>query len=287
MNNSQYFICEACKYKTIRKNDYEKHLLTAKHKNTINNNKKSQNKEFICKCGKVYKHKASLFNHEKKCKNKGIIIKDEITEDSILKLIKENKEIKDILYEQNKTILEQQKTINDLVPKIGNNNTINSNNTNNIILLLNEKYKDALNLNEFIDSLTISLEDLNITKDQGIVEGITNAFVKNLRELEIHKRPLHCTDIKKDILYIKDNENWEKDKENGKIKKSLNKIAHQQCKSIDNWLISNPIDISNNEEEYIKLVKNSTIDINSDKNSNKIIKNICKESINNNLIKNN
>ena len=104
MNKSQIFICELCKYKTIRKNDYEKHLLTAKHKNAINSNKNSQIKEYECVCGKVYKHKASLFNHEKKCKKNAIIIKDRITEESILKLIKENKDIKDILYEQNKFV---------------------------------------------------------------------------------------------------------------------------------------------------------------------------------------
>ncbi len=204
-------------------------------------------------------------------------LKSHISEDLIVQLVKENQDIKNILTDQNKTIIEQQKTINELVPKVGNNNIINSNNTNNIVVMLNEKCKDALNLNEFIESLTITLEDLNITKDRGIVEGITNAFVKNLKQLEIHKRPLHCTDIKREVLYIKDNELWEKDTENEKIKQTINKIAHQQRQSIDTWLEANPMNQGKTEEEYIKLVKNSTQSLQDTKDDNKIVKNICKE----------
>ena len=145
--------------------------------------------------------------------------------------------------------------------------------------MLNEKCKDALNINEFIESLTITLEDLNITKDRGIVEGITNAFIKNLKELEIHKRPLHCTDMKRDVLYIKDNELWEKDRQNEKIKKSINKVAHEQRRSIDTWTDANPLFMqqSRGQEEYIKLVKNSTQSLEETKDDNKIIRNICKE----------
>ena len=150
-------------------------------------------------------------------------------------LILENKEIKDL-------VRDQQKTINELVPHIGSNNCINSNNTNNtnIIVMLNEKCKDALNLNEFIESLTISLEDLNLTKDKGLVKGLTHAFITNLQKLDINKRPLHCTDIKRDIVYIKDNELWKRDSENKNIKNSINKIAYEQRKAIDIWMSANP-----------------------------------------------
>ena len=156
---------------------------------------------------------------------------------------------------------------------------INSHNTNNIVVLLNEKCKDALNMNEFVESLTITLEDLNITKDKGLVEGITNAFIKNLKKLEIHKRPLHCTDIKRDTLYIKDNELWEKDRENEKIKQTINKMVHEQRKSIDTWTEANPeyMTQSRQQDGYIQLVKNSTEPIHNTQNENKIIKNICKE----------
>lgn len=272
------FCCELCDFTTSRKSHLDRHYATDKHKNPENTYTFGTSVPYECSCGKVYKHRQSLHNHKKKCNySENENLKSHISEDLIVQLVKENQDIKNILTDQNKTIIEQQKTINELVPKVGNNNIINSNNTNNIVVMLNEKCKDALNLNEFIESLTITLEDLNITKDRGIVEGITNAFVKNLKQLEIHKRPLHCTDIKREVLYIKDNEFWEKDVENEKIKKTINKVAHQQRQSIDMWLEANPMNQGKTEEEYIKLVKNSTQSLEDTKDDNKIVKNICKE----------
>ena len=280
-NDKISFYCEKCDYTTKRKIDFTKHLLTAKHKKVTNTTEKSLT-PFLhqCSCGKSYPYRASLFNHKKKCNFSETQMKSHISEDLIMQLVKENQDIKNILFDQNKTIHQQQKTINDLVPKIGNNNCVNSHNTNNIIVMLNEKCKDALNINEFIESLTITLEDLNITKDKGLVQGITNAFVKNLRKLDVDKRPLHCSDVKRDVLYIKDNEIWEKDKENEKIKESINKVAHEHRRAINTWTDANPTYMTepHKQNEYIQLVKNATESLHENREESKVIKNICKET---------
>jgi len=269
----QKFRCEICDYECSKQSQLERHLSTEKHKILTN----TDAKRYICECGKEYKHRQSLFNHKKKCdeiqcksKNESNkLIKDLINQNK--ELINENKEIV-------KTVLNQQKTINELVPKVGNNNSINLNNTN-IIVMLNDKFKDALNLDDFIKSLRISLEDLNLTKDKGLVKGITNTFIKNLKNIDIDKRPLYFNSAKGDIVYIKDNELWERDNENKKIKDSINKVAFEQRKAIDLWTDANPEYLKDNEkqEDYIRLVKNSTQNLKNTPEENKIVKNIFKE----------
>ena len=278
--------CEICDYKSNKKSDLDKHFLTAKHINTYQILTKSRqiSKEneiyfdyFECICGKKYKHKQSLNNHKKKCKAREEEEKGEIKKD----ILGKEKELIEILVKQNEklldTIKDQSGLINDLgskVKSIGNNNTINSNNTN-IIVMLNDKYKDALNLEDFVKSLTISLEDLNITKEEGIVKGITNAFVSNLKKLDKSKRPVYCLG-KNDIIYIKDNEEWEQDKKNKKIKDSINKVAFEQRKAIDKWTEANPDYLLKDvkQEEYLKLVKNTTQGLENTEYEEKIVKNI-------------
>ena len=276
----QKFRCEICDYECSKQSQLERHLSTEKHKILTN----TDAKRYICECGKEYKHRQSLFNHKKKCyeiQSKSINESNELIKDLInqnKELINENKEIV-------KTVLNQQKTIDELVPKVGNNNSINSNNTN-IIVMLNDKFKDALNLDDFIKSLTISLEDLNLTKDKGLVKGITSAFIKNLKNIDIDKRPLYCNDAKGDIVYVKDNELWERDSENKKIKDSISKVAFEQRKAIDIWTNANPEYLKDNvkQEDYIKLVKNSTQNLENTPEENKIFKNIFKEINGNNKI---
>ena len=279
----QKFRCEICDYECSKQSQLERHMSTEKHKILTN----TDAKRYICECGKEYKHRQSLFNHKKKCyeiQSKNINENNELIKDLInqnKELINENKEIV-------KTVLNQQKTINELAPMVGNNNSINSNNTNNtnIIVMLNDKFKDALNLDDFIKSLTISLEDLNLTKDKGLVKGITNAFIKNLKKIDIDKRPLFCNDGKGDIVYVKDNELWERDNENKKIKDSISKVAFEQRKAIDLWTNANPQYLKDNEkqEDYIKLVKNSTQNLENTPEESKIVKNIFKEINGNNKI---
>ena len=297
-NNLYQFTCHSCDFKCNKKSKFDRHILSEKHKYVLKQYnekikldiscKKTSNigglNKYICECGKEYKHRQSLFNHKKKCKiNECVKIDeyvkiDENNSDLIKHLINQNKELINENKEIVKTIINQQKTIENLAPKVTHitNNTINN---TNIILMLNDKFKDAVNLDDFIKSLTISLEDLNLIKDKGLVKGITNTVISNLEKIDKDKRPVYCISNKKDSFYFKDKEQWEKDNNNEKIKETINKVAFEQRKSLDKWKHANP-DFLNNEnkqEEYLKLINVTTQDIENTENENKIVRKIYKE----------
>ena len=284
------FYCKDCDYNTSNKKDFSKHLLTRKHENTTKYNvlgTKIPKKKYQCECGKSYPYRGSLYNHKKRCgiDNNVIIKKDEINyKDMFLTMIKENKQLQDIL-------VTQQNQINELIPKVGNqiigdNNTINNKQKFNINIFLNEQCKDALTMNEFIDKIKITMNDLMITKDKGLSEGVSNIFIENMNKLSLCERPLHCTDMKREIVYIKcDNSknngesNWEKDEENTKLKDALKKVSHMQQKNIDKWTREHPNWKNNSEEqqEYMKLIKNCTDDLREKKRNDKAVRKVCNE----------
>ena len=213
----KYFICDKCNYKCFNKKDFNKHLMTAKHKKkteelngtdfVLKNPQKYQ-----CKCGKQYKVKSGLWKHKQKCStnnnNNNSITTQENLENkpSLMDIITQNKEIMDALVLQNEQLMKQnqemQKTIQEIVPKIGNNNNNTINNHFNIQNFLNEDCKDAINFSEFIENIKISFEDLEHQADVGYVNGVSKLFIENLRDLGTHKRPIHCTDKKRKTLYI-------------------------------------------------------------------------------------
>jgi predicted MPP superfamily phosphohydrolase len=169
-----------------------------------------------------------------------------------------------------------------MIPKIGNT-TNNITNKFNMNIFLNEDCKDALNLMEFVDSLKIQMKDLVNTGKSGFVNGITNIFIRGLRELEMHKRPLHCSDLKREVLYVKDNDTWEKENENkDKITKAINAIKRNNMQQITGWLEENEDTIVNDKEksdEYLQILQQSLggNEEQQDKNIQKIIKNVAKE----------
>jgi hypothetical protein len=173
------------------------------------------------------------------------------------------------------------KTINEIVPKIGTTNNITNNNTNfNLNVFLNEKCKDALNINDFIESLKITLDDLDFSNKNGMVQGISNLMIKGLKELDIHKRPIHCTDAKRDIIYIKDKEKWEKDDNHSKIKNTIIKVANKERNSLYLWVDKNPhwFDSEDTQIEYLTMMRNICEPVEDfEKNEKKIIKNIGRE----------
>jgi len=263
-NPQKNYMCDICHYVTSNKKDFNKHLLTSKHNRLImaNNqtNKKSQ-QHFECGCGNSYKHLTSLYKHKKKCnfeEKKKEEIKNELEnelsiitnkDDLIIKLIKDNEEFKQLLKEQNSIISQQQQhnselvqTIKEITPKIGNttinNNTMN--NTFNLNLFLNEKCKDAINLSDFIKTIEFTEADLKNTRLYGGISTLSNVMIKGLQKLDITKRPLHCTDIKRETLYIKDNEKWEKDENHEKIMVAFTDIAEKQRDYIWEWSDANP-----------------------------------------------
>jgi len=276
--NSLIHECKKCNFKTCKKNDYKRHLLTDKHKRLQNNDKSGvENKKYLCECGREYKYRQGLYNHRKTCKGEkkeNIIIqsenKDEMKE-LVFKLISENQELKNTVLQENK---ELRKQISELIPKVGN--TINSNNKQkfNINVFLNEKCKDALSMDEFIDKIEVSMKNLLTTKEKGQVYGISNIIMENMNKLSLYERPLHCTDKKRETLYVKNNE-WEKDDNKEHINKALKKVESKQLKNLNVWLEEHPNYMNNSveQEEFAKLMSECGKSI--DDGREKIIKKLC------------
>jgi len=232
------FICEKCNYTCSKKSDYNKHLMTAKHKMEILGKKMSQKvaTPLVCSCGKKYKVYSGLWKHKKKCIQVNNTVQENLEEKpSFMDIITQNKEIMDALVLQNEllmkknseltnTIIEQSNTIQEIVPKIGNN-TIN--NHFNIQNFLNNDCKDAINFSEFIENMKVSFEDLEHQADVGYINGVSKLFIENLRDLGTHKRPIHCTDKKRKTLYIKENNEWDKEGSQDKLKKGIREVSRK------------------------------------------------------------
>ena len=212
--NAKKYICEACDFKCSKLSDYNRHVLTAKHEiltntyiNTYNYPQKNA-KAFTCDCGKEYKHRQSLNNHKKTCQKNAeesientFVPKEEEPSDKqlIMTLIKQNGELT--------------KTIQEILPKIGdttNNTNTNCNNTFNVQMYLNNECKNAMSIQDFIKSIELNMSHLKAVTDKGYVDSVSNIMIKALSDLEITDRPLHCTDLKRDTIYIKDNNEWNK-----------------------------------------------------------------------------
>ena len=308
-------VCNLCDFKCSKQSDYDRHVETNKHKRLTETNEKTPNnepKKFICICGNKYNHKSSLAKHKRTCDivntpelsslpikydTKSVVDDDKketdtligdnicsdnditITKNMFMELINDNKEMM-------KIIKGQQEQINSIIPKIGNitnNNTTNNNtmhNNFNLNVFLNEQCKDALNISDFIDSLKITLEDLLFSKTNGISRGITDVLIKGLKELDIYKRPIHCTDIKRDIMYIKDEDKWQKDDNNVMMKNTIVKIADKERTALQQWAIDNPdwIETERKQIAYLTMMRSICEPIENYNNyERKIIKNIGKE----------
>jgi hypothetical protein len=247
------------------------------------------------KCNKVYNTRSGLWKHIKicdyitnvtelssdHCKNEEPTIKKDNLysipnkDELLLKLIKDNDEMM-------KIIKGQQEQINSIIPKLGNitNNNTTMNNNFNLNVFLNEQCKDALNISDFIDSLKITLEDLLFSKTNGISRGITDVLIKGLKELDIHKRPIHCTDIKRDIMYIKDEDKWQKDENHDMMKNTIVKIADMERTALQQWAIDNPdwTETERKQIEYLTMMRSICEPIENYNNyERKIIKNLGKE----------
>ena len=243
-----------------------------------------------CECGKQYKHLSGLSRHKKQCvfiigdnkENKKEEEDQEVQEVQEVKVIKteENNEYKELFMDAMKTMKDQQEQINKMIPLIGsnNNNTMTTNNFN-LNLFLNETCKDALNLTDFINSLQVQLKDLEYTTDNGHVKGITNIFQKALSNIEVNKRPMHCTDLKREVLYIKDNNEWQIDDEKDRIKEAVDKVANKNISNTVKWLEKYPEhgDTGSKDfEKYVKMSSNS-MGTGDELEQKKIVKNILKE----------
>ena len=297
--NAENFICEKCDFNTSKSSNYEKHVLTRKHKILTNTYKKNaENAEYICVCGKQYKHRQSLNNHRNRCnfeknlENSDIVQnmeKDENMEkeehhssndykEMFIEMMHQNQKLQLEMMNQNQKLQQQ---MVELIPQVKGNTTNNTLNNYNINLFLNEQCKDALNIMDFVNSLTIELSDLERTGTHGFADGISNIFVKAIKNLDITKRPIHCTDLKREVLYVKDNESWNKDSEdNTKLKSAIQTLKQNNVRKITEWVTENPEsqEMNNPKSEIFMNMLHANTG-NQDKNMPKIIKNVAKNVV--------
>jgi hypothetical protein len=280
------FECISCDYKCSKKRDYERHLLTRKHEKSgkcdtfgTNGDKEcAKSAELSCpKCDKIYKSRNGLWCHQKKCQTKKT--ENEIVCKLIqqnMELVTQNQEFKQMMMDQNKQNADLQKQLLELAKESKVTTINNNNNKFNMNFFLNEKCKDALNIMDFVSSLQLQLQDLEETGRLGYVQGISRIFINGLKQLDISKRPIHCSDIKRETLYVKDNDEWNKeDQDKKKITRAIKHVSIMNAKQINEWTKENKgFDDSYNKksDKYLKLI--SEANGGEPDEVNKIIKNI-------------
>ena len=272
------FYCQNCDYFTVKKSSFEAHLLTQKHfsnESATNGNKKNAQKFFTCQnCSKNYQDRTGLWRHSKKCISENICTEissnnNPINQDMLVYLVKQNAELMEIL-------------------KVGTNNTNNSHNnshnkTFNLQFFLHETCKDAMNITDFINSIQPTLADLEKVGELGYAEGISDIIIKQLNNTEVTKRPIHCSDAKREVLYIKDNNTWTKEgNDKSTMINSIKHIAHKNMNNILIWQQANPgctnADSKKNNK-YLNIVSNSMPGLSDEeekKNFTKIITRVAK-----------
>ena len=231
MNNksAKIFECIHCDFKCCKQSNYDRHLLTGKHmfKANLNNIEQNSchNSNLQCDiCGKIYKGRNGLWYHKQKCKPTITYTNNDHYEECDNDIITDKKLIL-MLINQNKELME--------IVKNGTNNTVNNNinshnKTFNLHVFLNETCKDAMNISDFIESVKLQVADLENVGKVGYIEGISNIIIKNLQALEVEKRPVHCTDQKREVMYVKEDNIWEKeDESNKKLRNAIRSIAHK------------------------------------------------------------
>ena len=313
--NATIYYCSFCDFKCYKQSDWDRHIVRPKHKKMENDNENDKNDKndndkepknalsnYVCECGKEYKHSSGLSRHKNanrcipktQCTNLNTYAPSEnesevkVLTNLVLEVVKQNQEL---MVQNNETQKQNKELTHKLfeICKNGTNNTLINNNSHNktfnLNVFLNEHCKDAMNIMDFVDSLKLQLSDLESVGKLGFVEGISNIIVKNLKALDVHKRPVHCSDSKREVMYIKDEDRWEKENdEKLKLRKAIKHIAHKNSKLIPEFRAKYPDcgrSDSNKSDQYNKLVieamggsGNEDID-----NENKIIKKIAKEVI--------
>jgi uncharacterized protein YxeA len=315
-NSANVFICNFCNISCSKKNDMDRHLLTKKHNSNITGNKKKINTNFHCeKCNKIYNSRKGLWGHNKICKESELTVKNTIIDSSlneikiltnlVIELVKNNTELQkqtSELQKQNqdfqkqtqdvqkqnqdfqKQTTELQKQMIEVCQKI-QPTTINNNNSNNktfnLQVFLNEECKDAMNMSDFINSIEIKVSDLVNIGKLGYVEGMSNIIIKQLNDTDINKRPVHCSDAKRETLYVKEENKWEKDtQETKQMLTAVWGVNKKNYTLLANWKETHPDCMSsksNQSDEYMKIT--SKVMDGDLENINKVIKKVSKQVV--------
>jgi len=323
--------CKICNYNTSNKYDYNKHILTAKHKmmtndayNATNIVKPSSSLIYICDCGKRYKYRQGLYTHKRNCsydyslgtknatsesidvvdnekvipnyvqeepdipekqEEKQIIETNSDYKNMFIELIKQNQDFKTLIVEQQKENQTLHKQLIDVVKEgknINSNNTINNNQKFNLNFFLNNTCKDAMNMSEFIENLDVNFNDIEYIGRNGYVNGMTNMILSRIKDLDVTKRPLHCTDLKRETMYIKDNDEWNKDTpDNTQLRNMVKIVAKHNQYQFPLWREKHPASDDMNSETFefsLKMIQNILGDVGEEqiKLDNKVMRNLSK-----------
>ena len=290
MDNTKKHLCVLCNFSTNRKAEYVRHLNTKKHISTKSKNdnkmvkkntKKTPNDLWSCNCGKSYKYQSGLSRHKLNCNYTLDVCNNNDKynndyKDMFLKMFNENQEFK-------KIILDQQQQLSEILPNIGNNinninnsiHNINNNQKFNINIFLNENCKNAINMSDFINSIKISVEELDTISTTGLASGLSTAIINNMQRLKIEDRPIHCTDVKRETLYIKDNNEWACDISHQSITKAIKQLSGKPFFALQKWKCDNPefMDDERKQEYFAKALQ--AIGKSNIKIDDKIVKAIC------------
>ena len=290
------FLCEKCDFVTSKRSNYVRHLATDKHKWIHLDTKKEQKepnnvfasghennvteRPFVCECGSIYKRSQGLSKHKKSCSFHETEVK--MLTNLVLEVIQQNHAVSQ--YNQTLTTKLVELCSKTMAQSHHQHNTLiqNQSNTFNLNVFLNETCKDAMNINDFIDSLQLQLSDLERIGEVGFAEGISNIIVKHLKALDVTERPIHCADKKREIIYVKDEDKWERETdEKNKLRKAIRRIATKNQHLLSKFKEAHPgcnYSESQFSDQYSKIVIEAMRDNDADQ-QNKIIKNIAKEVV--------
>ena len=305
--SQQTYVCNSCDYNSSSKKDYNKHLLTRKHKIlTKTDIKIPQPQTYSCQCGKIYKHRQSLHNHVIKCKygasidtsnpaNSNIVITDSA---ALIELLRQNQEFKQLMIDQNNQMQETQTQLqqsyaqntelqHQMVELFKEGKTITHNNHTsnkfNLNFFLNDTCKDAISITDFLRNMNVHIDELEYIGNHGYVNGMTKMIMDRLKGMDITKRPIHCTDIKRETMYIKDDSGWSKDTDElTKLRKILGRISMNNYRTVPDWRNAHPECEVMETKTYdfcYKMMRALLGDVEEEqiKLDNKIIRNMAKE----------
>jgi hypothetical protein len=294
------FHCEICDYITGSKKDYHKHILTRKHQNATLMLHDPSSRKYVCQCGKLFSHHSSMYRHKKICEYDNYFTETNIVEheqttprnDTMIQLLKQQmvieQEREETRKEEKREQMEMMQTMltqfKEIIPLVGNSTTHNTNcnNTFNMNVFLNETCKDAMNLDDFVKTLQFNTDDLLYTAENGYVEGVGKILLRGLDALSIEQRPIHCSDMKREVMYVKKDGVWEKDTaDNEELRKTILLIGRMNVRSLPPWMKANPMYTQADSpfsDIYAQIIVNTLVE-SEEKGRNyttKIIKNVAK-----------